>query len=96
MIYYVYMLASQRNGTLYTGITNNILRRIYEHKNKEVLGFTKKYSVCSLVYFEETNDIHMAITREKQIKSWNRKRKIALIETNNPCWSDLSIDWENL
>lgn len=87
--YYVYILASKRNGTLYVGMTNNLARRIYEHKNNLVDGFTKKYSVHNLVYFEETNNINMAIEREKQLKKWNRKWKLDLIEKENPDWNDL-------
>ena len=87
--YYVYILASERNGTLYIGVTNDLKRRIYEHKNILVEGFTKKYSVHSLVYYEETSDINSAIEREKQIKKWNRKWKTNLIEKDNPDWNDL-------
>ena len=76
--YYLYILASKRNGTLYTGVTNNLQRRIHEHKEKLVPGFTAKYGIFLLVYFEETNDVRDAIAREKQIKSWSRKRKILL------------------
>jgi putative endonuclease len=87
--YYVYILASKRNGTLYTGVTNNLLRRVSEHKSGAVDGFTKKYEVDKLVYFESTNDVRVAITREKQIKKWLRKWKIKLIEAQNPEWKDL-------
>ncbi len=90
--YYVYILASKRNGTLYTGVTNDLYRRIYEHKNSLVDGFTKKYNVKTLVYYEQTTDIESAITREKCIKKWNRNWKIKLIETNNPEWKDLSLE----
>ena len=88
--YYVYILASKRNGTLYVGVTNDLQRRIYEHKNNLIKGFTQKYSIHNLVYYEETNDINIAIEREKQIKSWSRKKKILLIEKDNPMWHDLS------
>ena len=71
--YYLYMLASKRNGTLYIGVTNNLERRMYEHKTGLVKGFTKKYKVYNLVYNEDTNDIHAALQREKQLKKWNRK-----------------------
>jgi len=87
--YFVYILASKRNGTLYTGITSNLIKRIYEHKNDSVEGFTKKYQVHILVYYEEFNDPRPAIAREKQIKSWKREWKLDLIEKNNPNWDDL-------
>ena len=90
--YYVYIMTN-RSKTLYTGITNDLIRRVYEHKNKMVEGFTKKYNITRLVYFEETNDIQSAITREKQIKGWLRRKKIALIESVNPKWEDLSEGW---
>ncbi|UCD55040.1 MAG: GIY-YIG nuclease family protein [Candidatus Omnitrophota bacterium] len=87
--YYVYILASKRNGTLYIGMTNDLIKRVYEHKNNLVEGFTKKYHVHKLVYYEQTNDVYSAITREKQMKKWNRAWKIELIEKNNPNWEDL-------
>jgi len=87
--YFVYIMTN-KSGTLYTGVTNNLERRIYEHKHHLVNGFTKKYKIGKLVYFEETNDINAAISREKQIKGWLRKKKIALIESMNPGWKDLS------
>ena len=87
--YYIYILASKRNGTLYVGVTNSLIRRGYEHKNNLVDGFTKKYSIHNLVFYEEYDDINTAIAREKQIKRWNRKWKIELIEKNNPTWKDL-------
>ena len=87
--YFVYILASERNGTLYVGITDDLPRRIYEHKEGLVEGFTKKYGVKDLVYFEQTSDPLSAITREKQIKKWNRAWKIRLIQKNNPEWKDL-------
>ena len=87
--YYVYILASKRNGTLYVGVTNNLKRRIYEHKNDLVEGFTKRYKVHRLVYFEQTTDINSALHREKQIKAWKRKWKLDLIETTNRNWDDL-------
>ena len=86
---YVYILASKRNGTLYTGVTNNLIRRVWEHKNNLVDGFSKKYGVHRLVYFEQHDDIRAAITREKQIKKWNRQWKLRLIETQNREWQDL-------
>ena len=91
--YYVYILASKRNGTLYIGVTNNLERRMYQHKNKLIDGFTKKYGVYKLVHFEMTNDVRSAIQREKQLKKWNRKWKLELIEKENPEWKDLSEEW---
>ena len=90
--YYVYIMASEY-GTLYTGMTNDLERRIYEHKNKLVKGFTKKYDINRLVYYEETGDVDSAIAREKQIKSWRRSKKIELVTSLNSTWSDLSEDW---
>lgn len=88
--YFVYILASQRNGTLYIGVTNNIERRIYEHKQGLLPGFTKQYKVHRLVYVETSNSIQDALRREKQLKLWSRAWKIALIEKSNPTWEDLS------
>ena len=90
--YYVYIMTN-RSRTLYTGVTNNLLRRVMEHKKKEHPGFTQKYNITQLVFYEETDDINAAIAREKQIKGWLRKKKIDLIETMNPKWADLSADW---
>ena len=87
--YYVYLLASKRNGTLYIGVTNNLERRISEHQQDSIEGFTKKYRVHHLVYYETTGDIHAALQREKQLKKWNRKWKLELIEKENPEWKDL-------
>lgn len=87
--YAVYILASKRNGTLYTGVTNNLLRRIWEHKNNIVEGFTKKYNVHLLVHYELFTDIRLALTREKEIKQWTRAWKTQLIEKDNPLWKDL-------
>ena len=87
--YYVYILASKRNGTLYVGITNDLIRRVYEHKNNIIEGFTKKYSVHNLVYYEVTLEVGAAIQREKQLKKWRREWKLALIEKENPDWRDL-------
>jgi putative endonuclease len=84
---------SSNSRTLYTGVTNNLERRVYEHKQKLTPGFTSKYNIASLVYFETTEDIHSAIAREKQIKGWLRGKKVALIESANPEWRDLSIGW---
>jgi putative endonuclease len=85
----VYIMTGNSNS-LYTGVTNDLERRVYEHKNDLVKGFTSKYKLHRLVYFEETSDIKAAITREKQIKGWTRKKKIDLINTMNPNWNDLS------
>ncbi len=87
--YYVYILASKKNGTLYVGVTNDLIRRVYEHKNNLVEGFTKKYKVHRLVHFEATSDVKAAIYREKCIKKWKRAWKITLIEEQNPEWNDL-------
>ncbi len=92
-IYFVYILASQRNGTLYTGVTNDLVRRIWEHREGLLDGFTKKYNVKLLVYFEWHEDPVSAIAREKIIKRWRRAWKIKLIQKRNPSWRDLS---ENL
>lgn len=93
--YYVYILASHRNGTLYIGVTGNLIKRSWEHKNKATDGFTKKYNVSRLVYYEITNDINAALLREKQLKKWNRKWKIELVEKENPDWVDLAKEYEN-
>jgi putative endonuclease len=90
--YYVYIMTN-KSRTLYTGITNNLERRVYEHKNKLIEGFTKKYNITKLVYYEISNDVEAAIAREKQIKGWLRSKKIALIESVNPQWEDLSNGW---
>ena len=90
--YYVYIMTN-KSRTLYTGVTNNLMRRVGEHKQKLIPGFTSKYNITMLVYYESTPDIHLAIAREKQIKGWLRARKIALIESNNPEWKDLSEAW---
>ncbi len=87
--YYVYIICNKRNGTLYTGITSNLIKRIWQHKNGLVEGFSKRYSIKLLVYFEAHNDVEEAIFREKRIKKWNRKWKLNLIEKNNPNWDDL-------
>lgn len=89
MAFYVYMLASRKHGTLYIGITNNLVRRVYEHKQKAVTGFTSRYGVDRLVWFEVYDDAITAIAREKQVKKWRRDWKIQLIEETNPDWSDL-------
>jgi putative endonuclease len=88
-MYYVYILASKPNGTLYIGMTNDLVRRVWEHKEGGVEGFTKKYGVHTLVYYEQTEDVVAAIQREKQLKKWNREWKLRLIEKENPDWKDL-------
>ncbi len=90
--YYVYIMTN-KSRTLYTGVTNDLGRRVYEHKQKLVPGFTSKYNITRLVYFETTEDIRAAIEREKQIKGWLRSKKVALIESENPEWRDLSVGW---
>lgn len=90
MDYYVYILSSQRNGTLYIGITNDLIRRVNEHKKKIIDGFTAKFGVNKLVYLEIYKDVREAIHREKCLKKWNRAWKIRLIEETNPEWNDLS------
>ncbi|PWU22651.1 hypothetical protein C5B42_05425 [Candidatus Cerribacteria bacterium 'Amazon FNV 2010 28 9'] len=87
--YFVYILASKKHGTLYIGVTNNLYRRVWEHKQGLVEGFTKQYKVNQLVWFDQTNDIGEAIQREKQIKVWKRAWKIRIIEELNPTWKDL-------
>ena len=89
MPYYVYILASRKNGTLYIGVTNDLIRRIYEHKNKSISGFTSQYDVDQLVWFDQTDDVMSAISTEKRVKRWNRAWKVALIEKTNPQWRDL-------
>ncbi len=91
--YYVYLLTNWNNKVMYVGVTNNIERRIYEHQNKLVKGFTEKYNVNKLVYFEETEDVNSAITREKEIKKWRREKKDRLVNQVNPTWKDLSKDF---
>jgi putative endonuclease len=90
--YFVYLMTNKNNTVIYTGVTNDLNRRVYEHKEKLVYGFTKKYNVNKLVYFESTNDIYLAIQREKQIKAGSRKKKIELINSINPEWKDLYDD----
>ncbi len=89
MAYYVYILASKKSGTLYIGVTNDLIRRVWEHKNGAVAGFTKTYAVHDLVHFEEFLDVRDALQREKNLKHWNRAWKVDLIQTGNPDWSDL-------
>ncbi|MEQ9447850.1 MAG: GIY-YIG nuclease family protein [Rhodospirillaceae bacterium] len=89
MVYYVYILASGMNGTLYIGVTNDLIRRVHEHRTDAAEGFTKKYQVHRLVYFETTESIESAIAREKTLKRWRRDWKRVLIERENPTWDDL-------
>ena len=93
MQYYVYILTNKNNKVLYIGVTNNLERRLYEHKEKLVEGFTKKYNVNKLVYYETTSDIKAAIEREKVLKKWSRKKKEWLISLKNPLWNDLNFEW---
>ncbi len=90
--YFVYVLASKRNGTLYIGVTSDLMKRVYGHRNNLIEGFTQKYHVHNLVYYEATGDINSAIEREKQMKKWERRWKIQLIKKNNPEWKDLYSD----
>ncbi len=92
MAYYVYMTASKRNGTLYTGVTNNLARRVYEHREKVAVSFTARYGVSRLVYYEEFERIGDAIAREKKLKRWKRAWKIELIEGINQTWRDLYLE----
>jgi putative endonuclease len=91
--YYVYILSNQWKNVLYIGVTNDLNRRVYEHKNKLIEGFTSKYNVDKLVYFESTNDVESAILREKQLKKWRRIKKEKLIASLNPKKQDLSLNW---
>ena len=90
--YYVYILTNWNHKVMYIGVTNNLYKRIYQHKNKLIDGFTKKYNVTKLVYYESTEDVTSAITREKQLKGWVRKKKNDLVVTINPEWKDLSAE----
>ncbi len=90
--YYVYIM-SNKTGTLYTGVTNDLERRVYQHKNRLIEGFTKRYNITQLVYFDSSDEVTTAIAREKQIKGMLRSKKIALIKTMNPQWKDLSDGW---
>ncbi len=89
MTYYVYILTNQHGNVMYIGVTSDLVRRVYEHRNHLVAGFTARYHVDKLVYFEETNDVHAAIAREKELKGWLRAKKNALVEQTNPQWQDL-------
>ena len=92
-MYYVYILANWDDSVLYIGVTGNLIKRLYEHRSHLADGFTKKYNVHKLVYFEQTTDVNSAIAREKQLKGWTRKKKIDLISKTNPEWIDLSATW---
>ena len=89
--YFVYIISNWNNKVIYVGITNDLRRRVYEHKNKLIEGFSKKYNLNKLVYFEQTNSVRSAIEREKEIKKWRREKKIFLIESMNKDWNDLSV-----
>ena len=91
--FYIYLLTNWNNKVLYTGMTNNLERRVYEHKHKIVRGFTQKYNIDKLVYYEHTTDVHSAIEREKEIKKWRREKKNKLIKSVDPEWKDLSDEW---
>ena len=93
-MYYVYILSNWDDSVLYIGVTGNLERRLYEHRSHLVDGFSSKYNTNKLVYFENTNDVYSAISREKQLKGWTRKKKNALISSQNPYWTDLSADWD--
>ena len=92
-MYFVYILSNWDDSVLYIGVTSNLQRRLYEHRNGIADGFTKKYNIHKLVYYEYTNDVYSAISREKQLKKWIRVKKNALISKQNPGWKDLSEDW---
>ena len=93
MNYYVYILANKTNSTVYIGVTSDLMRRLWEHRNDRIEGFTKTYHVHKLVYYESFSDVRDAIAREKQLKGWRRARKNELIESVNPAWEDLAGDW---
>jgi putative endonuclease len=92
--YFVHILTNKTNKVLYVGVTNNLERRMYEHRNKIINGFTKRYNLTKLVYFEETSDVKSALEREKQLKNWHRDWKIRLISDFNPSWKDLNVQGE--
>ena len=93
-MYYVYILSNWDDSVIYIGVTSNLSKRLYEHRHHLADGFTKKYNVHKLVYFEETSDVNSAIAREKQLKGWSRKKKNDLIKNVNPEWKDLSASWD--
>ena len=92
-MYFVYILSNWNDSVVYIGVTSNLPKRLYEHRNGLADGFTKKYNIHKLVYFEQTSDVYSAISREKQLKNWSRAKKNLLIEHLNPTWRDLSLDW---
>lgn len=92
-LYTVYIMTNEKNTTIYIGVTGNLISRIFQHKNKLIDGFTKKYNLIKLVYYETTENAESAIIREKQLKGWLRKKKIDLIKTKNPYFDDLAKDW---
>ena len=92
-MYYVYILTTKNDTTLYIGVTNNLQKRLYEHKSEQINGFTKKYNIHKLIYFEQYSDINAAISREKQLKRWKRSKKELLIATKNPNWDDWGVEF---
>lgn len=94
-LYYIYIITNKKNGTLYIGVTNNLMRRVFEHKNELHDGFSKRYHLHNLVYFESFGNIQEALAREKRMKKWKRQWKINLIESNNKNWDDLALDWDD-
>ena len=92
-MYFVYILLNWNDSVVYIGVTSNLPKRLYEHRNGLADGFTRKYNVHKLVYFEQTSDVYSALSREKQLKKWSRAKKNLLIEHRNPTWRDLSLDW---
>lgn len=90
--YYVYLLTNQNGNVMYVGMTNDLTRRVYEHKLKLVKGFTERYNVQKLVYYEQTSDVHAAIAREREIKKWRREKKDALVTAMNPEWQELNVN----
>ena len=93
-MYFVYILSNWSDSVLYIGVTSNLPKRLYEHRNHLVEGFTSRYNINKLVYYESTNDVYAALAREKQLKGWRREKKNALISKTNPTWCDLSEQWE--
>ena len=91
--YYVYILTNRRNNVMYVGVTSDLPRRILEHKSKTIKGFTEKYNLVKLVYYEQTTYVYAALEREKEIKKWRREKKNVLVESMNPGWKDLSVGW---
>ncbi|MGD8583648.1 MAG: GIY-YIG nuclease family protein [Gammaproteobacteria bacterium] len=91
--FYVYIAVNQHNNVIYVGVTNDLIRRMFEHRSGKVNGFTKRYNISKLVYFEQTGDVLAAISREKEIKKWRREKKNNLVESLNPAWDDLSMEW---